>query len=723
MVGTMDLNSWIAKQLHLPSNSVQAVVGLLDQDNTVPFIARYRKEATGGLDETVIREIQKSAAQFRSLEERRQTILKSLTDQEVLSPELEEKIRGAQNKTTLEDLYLPFKPKRKTRASAARALGLQGLADLILAQAPGNIDLHAAVQPYLSESVPDTETAWQGARDIVAETISDHPQVRGATRSKAEKWGTLVCERRKGAEDPKGVYKLYYEFKGRVDRIRPYQILAINRGEKEKILRVKVDIQERDWRECITRVYRPHARSPFSQHLQLAIEDAARRLLLPAIDRDIRRHLTETAEVHAISVFGDNLRGLLSQPPLANQVILGIDPAYRTGCKVAVIDTRGKLLETETIYPHKPQARREEAEQILARLVDTHQVTLIVIGNGTASRETEQLVADFIRSERQARLHYLIVNEAGASVYSASPLARKEFPDLDVSLRGAVSIARRAQEPLAELVKIEPKAIGVGLYQHDVDQKLLTETLTGIVEDVVNQVGVDVNLASPALLTYVSGIGARLAEKIIAYRETEGIFLDRNDLLKVPGLGPKAFEQAAGFLRIIEGTNPLDNTGVHPEAYPVVRKLLEAMQDTGKSWADTVNLENIQRHLSRYRARFEDIAELADWLEIGAPTLVDIMDELEKPGRDPRSALPPPVLRQDILAMDDLQVGIQLKGTVRNVVDFGAFIDIGVKQDGLLHISKIPRGKILSVGDVVQVRVLRLDPDRGRIGLGLAGPD
>jgi uncharacterized protein len=571
----------IATQLNIHPEQVVATIELLDAGNTLPFIARYRKEVTGGLDEEQLRQLSALLATLRALDERRQTIIASIEEQGKLTPELHQQLLAAGTRTELEDLYQPYKPKRRTRASVARDKGLQGLADLILQQVRTTQTVAQLARPFLTPDVPTVDDALAGARDIVAETISDQPEVRRLTRDEALQWGVIRCEKIEEAEDPRGVYQIYYAFEGRVDRLRPHQALAINRGEAEKVLRVRVEVPERDWQAAIALTFRPDRRSPLADQLALAIADAADRLLLPAIERDVRRTLTEQAEAHAIGVFAANLRALLNQPPLAGHTVLGIDPGYRTGCKVAVVDPTGKALDTETIYPHEPQKQWREALRTLAALVARHAVTLIAIGNGTASRETEQLVAELIRAVGSVR--YLIVNEAGASVYSASPLARAELPDLDVSLRGAVSIARRVQDPLAELVKIDPQSIGVGLYQHDVDQGRLAEALAGVVESVVNHV----------------------------------------------------FEQ------------------------------------------------------------------------------------LIRPGRDPREDLPAPILRSDVLSLDDLQPGLRLKGTVRNVVDFGAFVDIGVKHDGLLHRSQLPPGVVLHVGDVIDVEIRQVEPERGRIALGL----
>jgi protein Tex len=555
------------------------------------------------------------------------------------------------------------------------------------------------------------EDALAGARDIAAETISDHTDVRRLTRDKAMQWGTLHVEKIESAGDEKRVYELYYQYEQRMDRLRPHQVLAINRGEEEKILRVHVQVPERDWLDAVYMYFRPDRRSPFNEQLSLAAADAAERLLLPSIERDVRRALKEKADEHAIGVFASNLRGLLSQPPLTNQTVLGIDPGFRTGCKVAVVDPTGKLVDTTTIYPHEPQKRWSEALETLKRLVAKHKVTLIAIGNGTASRESEQLAAQLVKETPDARLHYLITNEAGASVYSASPLARAELPDLDVSIRGAVSIARRVQDPLAELVKIDSRSIGVGMYQHDVDQGALTRSLGAVVESVVNRVGVDANTASPALLTYVSGIGQKLAEKIVAHRDKNGVFKNREQIKKVAGLGPKAFEQAAGFLRIREGDNPLDASSIHPESYVIAQAVLKRADISAVASA-------AQRQQALEKLRREvPLPRLSEEMGAGVPTLEDIFEQLVRPGRDPRQDMPLPVLRSDVLKMEDLVTGMHLKGTVRNVVDFGSFVDIGVKQDGLLHRSQLPPGTVLQVGEVILVEILKVEPERGRISL------
>lgn len=714
----MDHNKRIARELKLRPGQVAAVVELMDEGNTLPFIARYRKEATGSLDEEQLRQIEERLGQLRALEERRETVLKSIAEQGKLTADVRAAVEGATTLTELEDVYQPYRPKRRTRASVAREKGLQPLADLILEQPLTDQSARQLARPFVNEDAPSADEALAGARDIAAETISDHPQVRGRVRKKALRWATLSAEKVDDADDERRVYRLYYDFSAPVERLRPHQTLAINRGESEKVLRVRVEIAERDWLPIARETFTPHSRSPLAGQLQEAIRDAAQRLLLPAIERDVRRALTEGAEAHAIDVFATNVRGLLNQPPLAGHTVLGIDPGYRTGCKVAVVDPTGRVLDTATIYPHAPQKRRDAALKRLTMLVRRHQVTLIAIGNGTASRETEQLAADLIQTldgggnGADGAPKYLIVSEAGASVYSASSLAREELPDLDVTLRGAVSIARRVQDPLAELVKIDPKSLGVGLYQHDVNQTALSETLDWVVASVVNSVGVEVNTASPALLTYVAGIGPTLAQRIVARRDEEGPFATRHALLKVSGLGPKTFEQAAGFLRIRDGDEPLDATAIHPESYGVARAVLKRAGVHPATPPD--EREAALRALRRERST----EALAAELNTGAPTLADIFEQLARPGRDPREDAPAPVLRSDVLSMDDLRPGMRLKGTVRNVVDFGAFIDVGVKEDGLLHRSQKPREVALTVGDVVEVTILKVEKERGRISLG-----
>ncbi len=703
----------IATLINAKPSKVDVAIRLLDEGNTVPFIARYRKEMTGSLDDEQVRIIADEIARLRAIDERRATILSSINEQGKLTDELKAAVNAAETLTTLEDLYAPYKPKRRTRAMVAREKGLEELAKLVLQQSLEGSPEEAA-EPLLNDEVPTVEDALQGARDIVAETISDNANVRAVTREKALKFAILTAEKVEVAVDEKSVYESYYQFESRVDRLQPHQTLAIARGEKEGILKVRIHIDERDWLDAIQAEFEEDILSPFAEQLEEAIQDSASRLLLPAIERDVRRELSEKSDGHAIQVFATNLLALLGQPPLAGQTVLGIDPGYRTGCKVTVVDPTGKLLDSGAIYPHPPQKKWDEAISILEEMINRHRVTLITIGNGTASRDTEQLVAELVRAKHASPLQtkYLIVNEAGASVYSASPLARVEFPDLDVSIRGAVSIARRAQDPLAELVKIDPKSIGVGMYQHDVDQTALSHALDGVVESVVNNVGVDVNTASPALLTHVAGIGPKLATNIVAHRDTKGEFKSRQELHKVPGLGPRAFEQSAGFIRIRDGSNPLDASAIHPESYAIAEALLA---QTGLSPASAINERKSALKALTAKTSLED---LAIDLDCGLPTLKDILEQLVRPGRDPRAEAPTPILRSDVLEMEDLVAGMSLKGTVRNVVDFGAFVDIGVKQDGLLHKSQIPHGTVLKVGDIIEIEILKIEPERGRIGLG-----
>ncbi len=697
----------IAYQLKVKPTQVTATIQLLDEGNTVPFIARYRKEMTGTLDDEQVRIVADEIVRLRGIDERRATILASITEQGKLTEELQAAINAADSMTALEDLYAPYKPKRRTRAMIAREKGLEGLAEHILKQTKTKRKIEDIVrEAYLNDKVTTVEEALQGARDIVAETVSDNARVRQITREKALKFAKLESSKVENSVDEKRVYESYYEFSNIVSRLQPHQILALNRGEQEGVLKIRVEVNERDWRDAVSAEFEEDIISPFSDELTMAIEDSANRLLLPAIERDVRRELSEKADGHAINVFATNLRALLSLPPLANQTVIGLDPGYRTGTKVAVVDPTGKLLDTGTIYPHEPKNDWKGAIDTLQDMINRHRVTLITIGNGTASRETEKLAAELTRNAPSVK--YLIVNEAGASVYSASPLARAEFPDLDVSIRGAVSIARRAQDPLAELVKIDPKSIGVGLYQHDVDQTALSHSLDGVVESVVNNVGVDVNTASPALLTHVAGIGPKLAASIVGYRNENGAFKSRSELKKVSGLGPKAFEQSAGFMRIRNGTNPLDASAIHPESYTVALAVLEraALKPASPLNERKAALEKLQPE------------KLAVELGCGLPTLKDILEQLVRPGRDPREEAQAPILRSDVVKMEDLAPGMGLKGTVRNVVDFGAFVDIGVKQDGLLHKSQIPFGTLLKVGDIIDVEIQKIEKERGRIGLG-----
>jgi uncharacterized protein len=706
----MDYSKIIASDLQLEPRNVAAAIGLFDEGNTLPFIARYRKEVTGGLDDEELRQLRELLTRLRALDERRATILKAVAGQDKLTPDLEKKIQAAATRTELEDLYGPYKQKRRTRASLARLRGLEDLAQQILAQTP-RTNPHVLAEAFLNKEVPDVEQALAGARDIVAEAINDHPALRQEVRQKATQWGLLQSKKTSKAEDAQDVYAAYYEMELRADRLRPHQILAFNRGERQGVLHVAVDVAERDWRAAADRHFPCDQRSSLAEQLEAAKDDAAGRLLLPAIERDVRRMLTEQAEAHAIGVFAANLRALLNQRPLAGHIILGIDPGYRTGSKLAVVDPTGKVLETGTIYPHKPQGKWDAALHTLETIVRQHGVSVVSVGNGTASRETEKLAAEL--AQRVQGLGYLITSEAGASVYSASPLAAAEFPQMDVSLRGAVSIARRVQDPLAEYVKIDPKSLGVGMYQHDVNQAALACALDQVVESVVNQIGVDVNTASPALLTHVAGVGPKLAENIVAHRDQHGAFKRRSQLMDVSGLGPKAFEQAAGFLRIHKGANPLDETAIHPESYAIAKRIL-AMAGVSAGAA----LE-VRRQAMEKLVQATSILDIAAQLGAGEPTVADILEQLRRPGRDPRQDAPAPLLRSDVLSMEDLKPGQRLQGTVRNVVDFGAFIDIGVKQDGLLHRSRIPRGLSFKVGDVVEVEVIKVEVERGRIALGI----
>ena len=705
----------IAQELGLKADQIASAVQLFDEDNTMPFIARYRKEVTGGLDEEQLRAIQARLKYLRHLAERKETVLKSIAEQGKLTPELEAKIQTALVLQEVEDLYLPYKPKRRTRATVARERGLEQLAELLLAQEVTKGSLEQFAQGYLSEEVPSVKDAYAGARDIVAEVVSEDADLRKAVRERTFGKGLLICAVADASLDSQGKYQMYYEYAEPLKAIPPHRRLAINRGEKDGVLKVKVEAPvDRIVAEVESR-YLKNNRSIFAPQVRDAAADSYQRLIAPSIERGLRGASTDEADDHAIKVFATNLRHLLLQPPLRGKVVMGIDPGYRTGCKVALVDETGKFLGGTTIYPHSPQKQWDEAKGILVRLVTRGNVDVIAIGNGTASRETEALAAEAIAEA--GRGAYVMVSEAGASVYSASPLAREELPDMDVSMRGAVSIARRLQDPLAELVKIEPRSVGVGLYQHDVDQKKLAEALDAVVESAVNHVGVDLNTASPALLQYVSGINKRVAKAIVRHRDKHGAFESRQKLKKVKGVGDKGFEQSAGFLKIPDGENTLDNTFIHPESYSVVEGLFTLMGVRG-------NEPDLAQRVRTFRVE-NDLADLAEVVEVGLPTLTDIFDNLIKPGRDPRDELPKPILRSDILKMEDLREGMMLKGTVRNVVDFGAFVDIGVKHDGLVHVSKMADRyvknplEVVSVGDVVEVKVVSIDIERGRIGLSM----
>ncbi|MCC5933891.1 MAG: RNA-binding transcriptional accessory protein [Candidatus Cyclonatronum sp.] len=716
--------STVAGKLGFSVKQVSKAAELFDEGATIPFIARYRQEVTGGLDEVQLRNLRDELEFRRLLEQRRETIIESIRKQEKLTPELEQAIRAATELTTLEDLYLPYKPKRKTRASVAIERGLEPLADLIWLQETETGEVEEIASHYVDpeKDVPDLEAALAGARDIVAERVSQHAEVREMLRDQLRNFATLVCKKVDDATDEKGTYETYYDFQSKVKYVKPYQVLAIDRGEREGILSAKFDVWEERTLEEIDNILITNDNAIFVEELEDAIEDAWKRLLNPSLSREIRNELSEAAGEHAISMFTENVRNLLLQPPFSTKIVMGIDPAYRTGCKVAVVDQTGAYQEGTTVFPTPPFSKIAEAKVVLARLIQKYKVDLIAIGNGTGSRETEQVVAELISDMRAAdpklEIAYLVTNEAGASVYSASDEAREEFPELDAAQRGNISIARRVQDPLAELVKIDPKSIGVGLYQHDVNQVKLSRGLGDVVESCVNHVGVNLNTASAALLTYVSGMSKTIARKVVAHRGKIGKFASRDELQDVPGVGPFRFQQAAGFLRIPESPNPLDNTAIHPESYEATKKLCD------KLGIDLTRLPD-EKDLLPIKLRNLKVSELARELEVGEPTLALIIENLLKPGRDPREDLPKPLLRQDVLKIEDLHEGTRLQGTVRNVVDFGAFVDIGVKVDGLLHVSQMRTdGKRVenvleevAVGDIIEVEVTTVDIKRQRIGL------
>jgi len=714
-----DILSRLSQELSIRPSQVENTVRLIDEGNTIPFIARYRKEVTGGLDDQVLRELFGRLTYLRNLETRREEVRRLISEQEKLTEEISLSLDKAETLQEIEDIYRPFKPKRKTRASIAREKGLEPLAVTIYAQKDINGDVMELAARFIDseKGVETAEEALQGAMDIIAETISDNAEYRRIIRELTFRHGIIKTSAKKEEDSP---YRMYYDFEEPVLKIAPHRVLAINRGEKEGFLSVKLEAPETrilDWLKGKTL---SKTGSVFSEIIEKTAEDAYYRLIAPSIENEIRASLTETASEQAIKVFSENLRNLLLQPPVKGKVVLGLDPAYRTGCKLAVVNELGSVLDTGVIYPTPPQNKVEEAAETLKKLIIKHNVDIIAIGNGTASRESEIFVTGVIKT-LDKKVRYIIVNEAGASVYSASKLGAEEFPQFDVSLRSAVSIARRLQDPLAELVKIDPKAIGVGQYQHDMNQKRLGEALSGVVESCVNSVGVDLNTASPSLLSYVAGINSTIAQNIVDYREINGAFKSRKELLKVKKLGEKTFLQCAGFLRIPGAENILDNTSVHPESYEACKKLLEltnhTMEDIGEG-----RLSNLRKETEKIG--FDKVAEI---IGVGVPTLKDIIDELLKPGRDPRDELPPPLLSEDVLEISDLKPGMVLNGTVRNVVDFGAFVDIGVHQDGLVHISELSENfvrnpmDVVSVGDIVKVRVLEVDPKRKRISLSMKG--
>lgn len=717
----MDIIQKITEELNVMKWQVEAAVRLIDEGNTIPFIARYRKEATGTLDDEQLRKLSERLIYLRNLEEKKEQVLCSIEEQGKLTEELKAEVLAAQTQVAVDDLYRPYRPKRRTRATIAKEKGLEPLAALLMRQKLKEPALQAA-ESYVSEEkgVASGQEALDGAKDILAELVSDEAKYRTKIRKLTAQKGKIISSAKD--EKQESVYEMYYEFEEMVAKIAGHRILALNRGEKEKMLTVHVEAPEEEiLRYLDSQIIRgdnPHTEPV----LKDVIRDSYSRLIAPAIEREIRNELTENAEDGAIAVFGKNLTQLLMQPPITGQVVLGWDPAFRTGCKLAVVDPTGKVLGTTVIYPTAPTtpAKIKASKDLLKKIIPKYHISLISLGNGTASRESEQFIVELLKEIPEEHVQYVIVNEAGASVYSASKLATEEFPKFDVGQRSAASIARRLQDPLAELVKIDPKSIGVGQYQHDMNQKKLNEALGGVVEACVNKVGVDLNTASAPLLSYISGISGTIAKNIVAYREANGRFTDRRQLLKVPKLGPKAFEQCAGFMRINQGDNPLDRTSVHPESYEAAKELLAKQGFTA---------EDLEKgNLSELPATIRDYKKLAEELGIGVITLRDIVKELEKPARDPREEMPKPILRTDVLEMKDLQEGMVLKGTVRNVIDFGAFVDIGVHQDGLVHISEITEKRfikhpleVVSVGDIVDVKVLSVDLKRKRIQLTMKG--
>ncbi len=707
----------IAEELKIKERQVSSAIELMDAGNTVPFIARYRKEVTGGLSDETLRNLEERLNYLRNLETRKEEVIRIIEEQGKLTDELKNKIVESNTLAEVEDLYRPYKQKKKTRATIAKAKGLEPLANVIYMQQEKR-PLDEIAKEYINEEkgVSTIEEAIQGALDIIAENISDNAEYRKQIKRTCYREGMIVTKAENAEE--KSNYEMYYEYEEALNRIPSHRILAINRGEKEEVLKVKIEKpEEKILQEIEKDIIKTN--SPFEEQLKLTILDSFKRLIEPSIDREIRSDLTEKAEEQAIKVFGKNAKQLLLAAPLKGLTVMGFDPAYRTGCKIAVIDETGKVLDTTTVYPTEPQNDVEGAKKELLRLIEKDKIDMISIGNGTASRESEQFVADMLK-EAKREVHYTIVSEAGASVYSASKLATEEYPDINVSIRGAISIARRLQDPLAELVKIDPKAIGVGQYQHDVNQKNLEQSLTNVIEDSVNTVGVDVNTATPSLLSYVSGINKQIAKNIVTYRDENGKLKNRKELLNVPKLGKVAFEQCAGFIRIYDGNNPLEITAVHPESYEVAEKLLNKI---GYKKEDLLEKEKVQEIKAKLNSL--SVQKTAEELEIGEMTLVDIIKEFSKPGRDPREDMPKPILRNDVLKFEDLREGMILTGTVRNVIDFGAFVDVGVKYDGLVHISEMSNkyikhpSDIVSVGDIVKVKVIKLDNERHKVGLSM----
>lgn len=707
----------IATELNIKKSQVENTIKLIDEGNTIPFIARYRKEVTGGLSDEVLRTFGERLNYLRNLEKRKEEVTNSIEEQGKLTEEIVKDLENAITLAEVEDIYRPYKQKKKTRATVAKAKGLEPLAEIILAQEETK-DIKEIAAEYINEEkeVKTVEEAIQGALDIIAEMISDNPEYRKLIKQIIYSKGVIKTTATKPEE--KSAYEMYYDYSENVNKIPSHRILAINRGEKEEFLKVKIEKEEDKILEKIEKDI-IKGETQFTQYLKDTIQDSFKRLIEPSIDREIRSDLTEKAEEQAIKVFGKNAKQLLLGAPIKGITVMGFDPAYRTGCKIAIIDETGKVLDITTVYPTEPQNDVEGAEKELVRLINKDHVDMIAIGNGTASRESEMFVSEMIKKCDHEVL-YTIVSEAGASVYSASKLATEEYPDINVSIRGAISIARRLQDPLAEFVKIDPKSIGVGQYQHDVNQKKLEESLAGVVEDSVNKVGVDVNTATPSLLSYVSGINKTIAKNIVKYRDENGKLKTRKELLKVPKLGKVAFEQCAGFIRIPDGTNPLENTAVHPESYEIAEELLKTLGYGTEDLKDKDKLVEIRKKLSSV-----NVVETAKKLNVGEMTLKDIIDELSKPGRDPREDMPKPILRQDVLKFEDLKEGMILTGTVRNVIDFGAFVDIGVKHDGLVHISEMSEkfvknpSDIVSVGDIVKVKVIGIDNDRQKVKLSM----
>ena len=715
----MSINEIIAQELNIKINQVEKTIELIDQGNTIPFIARYRKEVTGNLSDEQLRDLDSRLTYLRNLEERKQEVIDSITNQEKMTPEIMAALEKAQTQVEVEDIYRPYKQKKRTRATIAKENGLQELADNIINQTDST-DIYEVAKNFLNDNVTTIENAIKGAEDIIAEDISDNAEFRKMLKKVYHYEGLITSEAVDSNE--KSPYEIYYNFSEKIKTMPSHRILAINRGEKEKLLKVKITKPEEKVLSDLQKniILKNSTRK---EELKTTILDSWKRLIEPSLDREIRSDLTDKADIQAIDVFGKNAKQLLLGAPLKGYTVLGFDPAYRTGCKLAVIDETGKVLDTTVLYPTEPQNDIEGSTTKLIDLILKNKINVIAIGNGTASRESEQFISNVItkvKEDYNITVNYVIVSEAGASVYSASKLATEEYPDLNVSLRGAISIARRLQDPLAEFVKIDPKAIGIGQYQHDVNQKKLNEELTGVVEDAVNEVGVDINTATPSLLSYVSGINMTIAKNIVKYREENGKYEERKELLKVPKLGKVTFEQCAGFIRIPEGKNPIENTAVHPESYEQTEELLKSINHTQEDLLDKAKLSQINTELSKI-----NIKEKAQELNIGELTLTDIINELKKPGRDPRDDMPKPVLRSDVLSFDDLKEGQLLTGTVRNITDFGAFVDIGVKHDGLVHLSELSDkfiktpSDVIAIGDVVQVKVIEIDKEKQKVKLSM----